>query len=104
MPKRRWHVVINVSLANQVVAKQILHERLKDANPRVTPYGGSRRRVILEVGADTYNEAGDLAIRRLEQAFVEWDRQQGAHANLDDAWVMHVSTEPPAPSEWDNLA
>jgi len=96
-------VVINASMANQVVAKRIIEERMNDVKARLTPYGGSRRRVTLEVDATTYNEAGNLALRRLQQAFVEWDRQEGADINLDGAWVMHVSTEPLAPSAWDKL-
>ena len=95
--------MINASMANQVVAERVLQERLRDLKARLTPYGGSRRRVILEVDADSYSEAGDLALTRLERTFVEWDRLEGAHVNLEDAWVMHVSIEPPAPTEWDDL-
>ncbi len=98
-----WYVVVNASMANDIVASQVLRERMKDLKPRLTPYGGSRRRVILEVEAGSYSEAGELAVSRLNEAFVEWDRQEGAHVNLDDAWVMHVSIEPPSPSEWDKL-
>jgi hypothetical protein len=36
-----WYVVINASMANQVVDKQVLEERMKDLKARLTPMEGA---------------------------------------------------------------
>jgi hypothetical protein len=95
-------VVINATMASQPLAEQLLVERMKDLNPRITPYGGLQRRVILEIEAESYTDAAERCMKRLREAFADWNGLRGgAGIDLSGLWVMHSSLDEPAPSELD---
>jgi hypothetical protein len=98
--KRR--VVVVATIANLVLAKQLLSQALGACEPKIASCGGATRRVELTIDANEALEAGDLALQKLRAAFAEWDGLN-SYVDLREAYVDEVRLLSPIDPEWEQL-